>query len=60
GHPRHERVASPTEALNGGSFEHRLDSCPACGDDLRPALTIAPRVVQPGSSCRARPVQLIS
>src|SRR5512147_833151 len=46
GHPKHERVAFPTEALNGGSFEHRLDSCPACGDDLRPALTIAPRVVQ--------------
>ena len=46
GHPKHERVAFPTEALNGGSFEHRLDSCPACGDDLRPPLTIAPRVVQ--------------
>ena len=33
------------EALNGGSFDHRLDTCPACGQDLYPALTIAPRVV---------------
>src|SRR3954452_7017124 len=46
GHPKHERAAFPPEALNGGSFDHRLDSCPACGHDLRPALTIAPRVVQ--------------
>src|SRR3954451_14661708 len=46
GHPKHERAAFPPEALNGGSFDHRLDSCPACGHDLRPALTIPPRVVQ--------------
>src|SRR3954470_6784973 len=46
GHPKHERVAFPPEAINGGSFDHRLDSCPGCGRDLRPALTIAPRVVQ--------------
>ena len=32
GHPKHERVAFPPEAINGGSFDHRLDSCPA----LRP------------------------
>src|SRR3954447_15399261 len=46
GHPRHERAAFPPEAVNGGSFDHRLDSCPGCGHDLRPALTIPPRVVQ--------------
>src|SRR3981189_2298484 len=38
GHPKHERVAFPPEAINGGSFDHRLDSCPACGHDLEPAL----------------------
>src|SRR4051812_16150235 len=46
GHPKHERVAFPPEAVNGGSFDHHLDTCPSCGHDLRPALTIAPRVVQ--------------
>jgi transposase len=46
GHPKHERAAFPPESINGGSFEYRLDSCPACGHDLRPALTIPPRVVQ--------------
>jgi transposase len=46
GHPKRERAAFPPEAINGGSFDHRLDSCPGCGHDLRPALTIAPRVVQ--------------
>src|SRR5258706_15057953 len=46
GHPKHERAAFPPEALNGGSFDHRLDSCPSCGHDLQPAPTIAPRVVQ--------------
>jgi transposase len=46
GHPKHERVAFPPEAINGGPFDHRLDSCPSCGHDLQPALTIAPRVVQ--------------
>src|SRR5215208_5656075 len=46
GHPKHERTAFPPEAINGGSFDHRLDSCPGCGLGLRPALTIPPRVVQ--------------
>jgi transposase len=46
GHPKHERVAFPPEAINGGSFDHRLDYCPSCGQDLHPALTLAPRVVQ--------------
>jgi transposase len=46
GHPKHERVAFPPEAVTGGSFDHHLDTCPSCGHDLRPALTIAPRVVQ--------------
>src|SRR5215831_20852817 len=46
GHPKHERAAFPPESVNGGSFDHRLDSCPSCGHDLQPALTIAPRVVQ--------------
>jgi transposase len=51
GHPMHERAAFPPEAVNGGSFDHRLDSCPACGHDLRPALTIPPRVVQRVDIC---------
>ena len=46
GHPKHERVAFPPESINGGSFDHRLDTCPSCGLDLHPTLTIAPRVVQ--------------
>jgi transposase len=46
GHPKHQRAAFPPEAINGGSFDHRLDCCPGCGHDLQPALTIAPRVVQ--------------
>jgi transposase len=46
GHPKHERAAFPPEAINGGSFDHRLDSCPSCGQDLKPTLTLAPRVVQ--------------
>src|SRR5512143_2310615 len=46
GHPKHERVAFPPESINGGFFDHHLDSCPACGHDLQPAPTLAPRVVQ--------------
>jgi transposase len=46
GHPKHARVAFPPEALNAGSFDHRLDTCPACGHDLQPTPTLAPRVVQ--------------
>src|SRR3954447_17369592 len=46
GHPKHERVAFPPESINGGSFDYRLDSCPACGQDLQSMRTIAPRVVQ--------------
>src|SRR5262245_10399512 len=46
GHPKHERAAFPPEALNAGSFDHRLDTCPTCGHDLRPTPTIPPRVVQ--------------
>src|SRR5271170_2626693 len=46
GHPKHERVAFPPESVTAGPFDHRLASCPSCGHDLRPALTIAPRVVQ--------------
>src|SRR3954468_274457 len=46
GHPKHERVAFPPESINGGSFDYRLDSCAACGQDLQPMRTIAPRVVQ--------------
>src|SRR4051795_223377 len=46
GHPKHERDAFPPESINGGSFDHRLDGCPSCGRDLRPMLTVAPRVVQ--------------
>src|SRR5436305_2644322 len=46
GHPKHERTAFPPEAVNGGSFVHRIAFCPGCGHDLRPALTIPPRVLQ--------------
>src|SRR4051794_36119998 len=46
GHPKHERAAFPPEAINAGSFDHRLELCPSCGHDLRPALTLTPRVVQ--------------
>ncbi len=46
GHPKHERAAFLPEALNGGSYDHRLELCPACGHDLRPTPTIAPRVIQ--------------
>jgi transposase len=46
GHPKHERVAFGPEALNGGSFDHRLDGCPSCGHALQPLLSIAPRTVQ--------------
>src|SRR3981189_2838051 len=46
GHPKHQRVAFPPEALNGGSFDHRLDGCPSCGQYLRPLRTVPPRVVQ--------------
>jgi transposase len=46
GHPKHERVAFPPEAVDGGFFDYHLDSCPSCGHDLKPARAIAPRVVQ--------------
>src|SRR5215204_1562889 len=46
GHPKHERAAFPPEAVNAGTFDHRLALCPSCGLDLHPTLTIAPRVVQ--------------
>jgi transposase len=46
GHPKHERVAFPPEAVNGGFFDYHLDSCPSCGHELKPARTFAPRVVQ--------------
>jgi transposase len=46
GHPKHERVPFPPEAINGGSFEHHIDLCPHCGQDLEPRPTMAPRVVQ--------------
>jgi transposase len=46
GHPKHERATFPPEALNAGSFDHRLDTCPSCGHDLQPTPTIPPRVVQ--------------
>src|SRR3954451_15958516 len=46
GHPKYERAAFPAEAINAGSFDHRLDDCPACGHDLQPMRTVAPRAVQ--------------
>jgi transposase len=46
GHPKHERVAFPPEAINAGSFDHHLAWCPRCGQHLEPLLSIAPRVIQ--------------
>src|SRR3954468_6502889 len=46
GRPKHERAAFPPEAINAGSFDHRLDSCPSCGRGLQPMRTVPPRVVQ--------------
>ena len=46
GHPKHERVPFPPEAINGGSHDHRLEFCPSCGHALQPTLSIAPRVIQ--------------
>jgi transposase len=46
GHPKHERMAFPPEAVKGGVFEYHLDFCPRCGGDLQPTPTIAPRVIQ--------------
>src|SRR4051795_11613052 len=37
GHPKHERGAFPPESVNAGTFDHRIDSCPSRGQDLRPA-----------------------
>src|SRR5512144_926092 len=45
GHPKHERAAFPPELVNGGCFDYRLDACPACGQNLHPTRTLAPRVV---------------
>src|ERR1700712_5386739 len=42
GHPKHERAAFPPGSINGGSFDHCLDGCPSCGQDLRPMRTVAP------------------
>src|SRR5947209_14091800 len=44
-HPKHERLLFPPELLNGGSYDHYLDLCPACGHDLQ-ATPVPPRVVQ--------------
>src|SRR4051794_1833034 len=46
GHPKHERAAFPPESINDGSFDHRLDSCPSCAQDLGPMRPVPPRVVQ--------------
>jgi transposase len=45
GHPKHERVLFPLEALTGAPHGHTLDLCPDCGHGLQPA-PLAPRVVQ--------------
>ena len=46
GHPTHELADFPSELINGGSFDFRLDLCPRCGHDLQPMPTIVPRVIQ--------------
>src|SRR5215211_2484334 len=45
GHPKHERLAFPQEALTGGVHPHVLEVCPDCAGALRPC-DLAPRVVQ--------------
>ncbi len=48
GHPKHDRVPFPPEAVNGGFFDYHLAVCPQCGGGLEriSATEIAPRVVQ--------------
>jgi transposase len=46
GHPKHERDPFPPEAINAGSFDHRIDLCPRCGHGLEPAAWSEPRVIQ--------------
>src|SRR5271170_297663 len=46
GHPKHERDPFPPEAINDGSFDHRIDLCPRCGHELEPAAWSEPRVIQ--------------
>src|SRR4029079_10360353 len=35
GHPKHERVAFPAEAVNGGALGHRLARSPPCRNEPR-------------------------
>jgi transposase len=46
GHPKHERDPFPPEAVNAGSFDHRIDLCPRCGHELQTPLLSQPRVIQ--------------
>jgi transposase len=46
GHPKQERDLFPPEAINDGSFDHRIDLCPRCGRGLEPAAWSEPRVIQ--------------
>jgi transposase len=46
GHPKHEREPFPPEAVNAGTFDHRIDRCPRCGNGLEPAPWSEPRVIQ--------------
>jgi len=45
GHPKHERVLVPLELVNGGTHDHFVELCPACGHGLQPTAA-APHVVQ--------------
>src|SRR3984957_6376545 len=45
GHPHHQRVLFPPEALNGGCHNHHLPACPCCGHELL-AFDSPPRLVQ--------------
>src|SRR3954468_21898458 len=51
GHPKLERAAFGAELVNGGSFDQRLDSCPACPHGLHPTRPLSPRVVQEVDIC---------
>jgi transposase len=46
GHPKHERDPFPPEAINAGTFDHRIDLCPGCGHGLEPATWSETRVIQ--------------
>jgi transposase len=45
GHPKHERALVPPALVTGGTHDHFVELCPACGHGLQPTAA-APHVVQ--------------